>query len=377
MNVRKEFTMPKDTTRTIQNNLVEFGKKLGFIAVMEERIHKRENYAPIYDVVWYLDLDYHFNLSGLEELFINDPELFERIKKLPFAGFEIEGASTSSKNQISNFANLYSGNFLFNFVIVNNCEANGENDTYRRGVKIKNYFSGNSGDRTVFFLDNAHLNESINALSCYDKQIIFFGENSTSRSTFGGEKASVQMYEQIRKYFDGTGLKICQNYSPYVPKIQFEMFREARCKCNQNSFSNFFLRQAFYKDPYDHEEKKSTSPTSSFYIPKLDVVLGFNAPLCFVEWLKTLAEALKNDCAHYPILYGLKNKKIIDESLFISLISIEIESSINKHLNGGIYNMSKNSYAGILVTKESSTTHTEFFKKELGIKNITSYCLEG
>lgn len=369
--------MPKEVTCTIQNNLLEFGKKLGFIAVTEERVHQRSVYAPIYDVVWYLDLEKHFNLSGLEELFVNDPKLFKRISKLPFAGFEIEGSSTTSKNQISNFANLYSGNFLFNFVVVNNCEANGENDTYRRGVKIKNYFAENSGDRNVFFLDNVHLLESMKNLKCYDAKIEAFGNHSGDRQTFGGEKVSVEMYEQIRQYLEDTGLTIAQNYSPYLPKIQFAMLKEARCQSVQNGFADFFLRQAFYREPLDQEAQRAMTATSSFYIPRLDVVLGFNAPKCFVEWLKTIAVALKNDCAHYPILYGLANKKVIDKSLFIALISIEIESSINKHLNGGIYNMSKNSYAGILVTKESAKSHLEFFKGELGIKNITTYSLEG
>lgn len=366
--------MPKKETFVIQQNLVDLGNKMGFISVMEERLHKNECYAPVYDVVWYLDLDMQFNLNGLEELFKNDPELFERIKKLPFAGFEIEGSSTTSKNQISNFANLYSGNFLFNFVIVNNSQANGENDTYRRGVKISNYFTDNSGDRNVFFLDNEHLLKSIDALTCYNSAIDSVDSNSVSRKTFGGEKASIEMYEQIRKYIDHSGLTIFQNYSTDIAIIKFEMLKEANGSNNKNRFSNFYLRQAFYKDPCNHEEKISTSPKTSFYIPKLDVVLGFNAPVCFVSWLKALAEVLQNDCAHYPILYGL-NKGII-EKVFISLVSIEIEASINKHLNGGIYNMAKNSYIGVLVTKEPSKSHTDFFKRELGIKNVTSYCLE-
>jgi len=366
--------MPKDETLAIQKNLVDLGKRMGFISVMEERLHKNECYAPVYDVVWYLDLDKLFYLNGLEELFKNDPDLFNRIKKLPFAGFEIEGASTSSKNQISNFANLYSGNFLFNFVIVNNSQANGENDTYRRGVKISNYFTDNSGDRNLFFLDNEHLLKCMDAISCYDSAIDIVDSNSLQRMTFGGEKASIEMYEQIRQYIDHSGLMIFQNYSTDTAKIKFEMLKEANGRNNKNKFSNFFLRQAFYKDPYNHEEKISTSAKTSFYIPKLDVVLGFNAPLCFVSWLKILAEVLDNDFAHYPILYGFK-RGIID-SLFISLISIEMEFSINKHLNGGIYNMSKNSYIGVLVTKEPSRSHTDFFKRELGIKNVTSYCLE-
>ena len=63
----------------------------------------------------------------------------------------------------------------------------------------------------------------------------------------------------------------------------------------------------------------------------------------------------------------------IIKELFVPLISIEIESSINKHLNGGIFNMSKNSYVGVLVTYEQAQKHVMYFRQELGLKNVISY----
>ena len=147
--------MPKKPTLEIQEALHKFGEKLGFVSVCEEKLPSRaayDYYAPTYDVVWYLELEKHgFNLNKIEKFFQNDPVLFNRIKKLPFAGFEIEGASTSSKNQVGNFANLHGGDFLFGFEVVNNKEANGEADTYRRGLKIKNYFSNTAENRNMFF----------------------------------------------------------------------------------------------------------------------------------------------------------------------------------------------------------------------------------
>jgi len=68
--------------------------------------------------VWYLNLTKHFNFKSLEPMFTNNMDYLDNLEKIPFAGFEIEGACTSSKNQLSNFANLYCGDFLYSFVIV-------------------------------------------------------------------------------------------------------------------------------------------------------------------------------------------------------------------------------------------------------------------
>ena len=86
-----------------------------------------------------------------------------------------------------------------------------------------------------------------------------------------------------------------------------------------------------------------------------------------------MADSLRNDCVHYPVLYSLK---YITNDLFIPLISIEIETSKSKHMNGGICNMSKYSYCGILVSADESHGHIEFLKKHLGIENVTSICKE-
>lgn len=44
--------LPKQSTLEIQNKIKALGEQLGFISVIEERIHERETYAPIYDAVW-------------------------------------------------------------------------------------------------------------------------------------------------------------------------------------------------------------------------------------------------------------------------------------------------------------------------------------
>ena len=181
------------------------------------------------------------------------------------------------------------------------------------------------------------------------------------------------MYEKVRDYIDDTGLTVLQNYTPWIYKVKHEMLKNA---CNGlDVYTDFFLRQSFYKDPCSYEISTAKTPKDNFYMPKLDTVLGFDAPKGFVAWMASLANAVGNDYVHFPILYALKSK--VAKTIFIPLISIEFEYSINKHLNGGIYNMSKNSYVGVLVTEESAKAHTDFFKYELGIKNVTAHSLEG
>lgn len=375
--------MSKSKTLQIQDEIQKLGERLGFISKIEEQLHSHEYYAPKYDVVWELDLEKQYNLSDIRKLFMNDVKLFERIKCFPFAGFEIEGSSTTSKNQLGNFANLYSGNFLYNFVIVNNSEANGENDTYRRGVKLKRYFSENSGDKNVFFFDKCHLEQSVDNLIDFDKELFYDSENLEERGTYGGESEStVMLYEKIRtRFLMNSGLSFKQNYSPWLYDVKYQMAKEASGKIlepdfrTEDCFRHFYTGQVFYREPLDTKAVRVKKLAESLYVPKLDICGGFNAPKGFTAWLKALADVIGNNgVAHFPILYALQRKMI--EDLFVPLIGIEIEANVNKHLNGGIFNMAKNTYAGVVVTKEPALKHVEFYKKELGIKNITAYCLE-
>jgi hypothetical protein len=374
--------MPKNATSRIQQDLRELGQKLGFVSVAEETLpwHAGGAHSPVYDVVWYLDMEKHFRLDGLEPLFANDGDLFARVKKLPFAGFEIEGASTSSKNQVGNFSNLYAGDFLFGFEIVNNIEANGENDTYRRGLKIKNYFTDTSENRNMFFLDNVELRRSLEKIKdrpC-GKNLKEFKEDLRPRKPHGGDVTSIPMYEKIRPCIEETGLFVKQNYEPWIYGIQHEMLQEAESAVDRGNgraeYASFLLRQSYYKDPYSDRLSFARSAQYDFYIPKIDTVLGFSAPDGFTDWLAALADSVQSNYAHFPLLYALKRKLI--RGIEIPLVAIEFEGSVNKHLSGGIYNMSRNAYAGILVTTQPADSRVEFLKKEIGIKNVTSYLME-
>ena len=365
--------MPKESTLKIQHEIMELGNRLGFISCIEERIHNNDIYAPIYDAVWYLDLTKYFDIDALKPILKNEPSMLERIKKLPVAGFEIEGASTSSKNQLGNFGNLYSGNFLYNFVIVNNGEANGENDTYRRGRKIYKYFYEEFEAKNTIFMDYTHLRNSISHLRAVDAMLKIRSNKSKERINFGGDITSTEMFEEIRPSLEKSGMELKQNYSPQMPKIKFRRVCDIFGDVIDEK-AGFMVGKFFHNMPEDESYKIAKKQSDMYYIPKLDVVIGFDLPDGFVEWLYNISTAMKDDYINFPILYALK-ENIIGE-IFVPVISIEFENSINKHCNGGIINMSHYSCFGILMGTESAKPHIEFLKKNMGINNVTDLVSE-
>lgn len=52
-----------------------------------------------------------------------------------------------------------------------------------------------------------------------------------------------------------------------------------------DDYTAFHLRSKFYKEPYKCEGMVATKVADSHYVPKLDIVLGFNAPKGFTSWM--------------------------------------------------------------------------------------------
>lgn len=367
--------MPKSETIDIQKTIVDLGQRLGFDAVMEERIHNNDYYAPIYDVVWYLDLEKQIDFSALEPLYKNSPALLTRMKKLPFAGFEIEGGDVSTKKQIGNFANLHAGNFLFNFEIVNST-VKGSEDIYRRGLKIFRYANEILGERNDFFADISQIEESIRNFPVDSDNKIHIGiTDSISRKDYGGEnEETAAMFNEIFPMLQRSGLFIRQNTEPDICRLKF-MAKKQTFSSDNSGYGKHLLGQAYYEDPKNYIEKIASKTVQGLYAPKTDIEAGFLLPDSFLYWLKELGKAMHYDAVNYPLIFGASNNLI--KEYFVSLIGIELESKVNKHLNGGLCNMYRYSYTGILATEETSDSHIKFLQNELGINNITSYICGG
>lgn len=364
--------MPKKETSEIQKYLVELGTKLGFISRSEEKIKyidnfevqsSNNNYSPIYDVVWYLNSEQY----GLECLYnlVQDKQKNYFKENIPFAVFEIEGSTTTSKNQLGNFLNLSLSNSFLNFVIVNNNKASNENDTYRRGVKICRTYMEFSGYNNFIFLDWAYLkniHKEINFSNLIDEKEHI--NNKLERSKIGGENDSDIMNNLI-KLLEKLNLNIHQNYTP--PAINWHYCLKNKLKQINTSTNDFLLLKKFVFDPNTNEIKKTRGKSSIYYCPQIDFGLTIPIPNNFKQFLIALSNNLNEQVFYYPILSYLKENPNLD--IEFPFIGIEVESNVNKHLNGGVFNMSKFFHLGILISDIKGLDHLNTLKK-IGINNI-------
>lgn len=361
--------MPKNDTLEIQNFIKELGEYLGFISEIEVRLDKENYYSPIYDVIWFLDLSKKFNIDILKK-YISSDIVEKKLKLIPIAAFEIEGAATSSKNQIGNITNLTFGNVLNKFIIVNNEAAIPEKDSYRRGLKITRYFNENLGSSNIIFLDWSQIKDTYNWLNIKeeDREIEINNSYKKTRKGSGGESKSVKIFDNILEDLISSGLEIKQDYTPDKCKMKYylEDYISKKIEIIDEEIEFYFKRKA-YKDPNEKNIFELNRINNRYYLPKLDIVLGFNIQKSFIKWIKGVSKNMGNDILNNELIFSINTNKIKD--IFIPLLSIEIENEINKHLNGAIINMWKNSYLGILISKKQAVGHLEYFKNN-GCNNI-------
>ena len=365
--------MPKEKTKNIQSFLVEIGNKLGFESLREYSFSKKrkvDSYDPIYDVVWFLNLS-EFNVDILKK-YIPTTSYYIDLKKIPLATFEIEGSTTTSKNQVGNFVNLLLNPSLFKFVIVNNSGAKEEYDTYRRGIKIQRTFSNFMGEKNIIFCDWSQLknnNLSLN-LSHEDKKITFSKLNINNRSAVGGEKGSIDVFNRIITDFSCVGMEIKQNYTPETLYWQYEKVKLYQ-SIDANVKFDFLLKKKYVYDPVTKQIKTLKNIKQYFYLPKVDLALGFFLPNSFNIFLKFIAVNMREEVVNFPLLlYILKSKK---NKLFFPYLGVEIESNVNKHLNGGLLNCSLFFYLGLIISPARGKSHISTYKNLCGLNNVFHY----
>jgi hypothetical protein len=317
-------SMAKNETQVIQKYIYDLGKELGFHAEIEYSFGLFDNckYEPRYDVVWFLDLT-NFNCSCLSEIFGNWNTF---LKKHPIAVFEIEGLTTSSKNQIGNFANIMISPALYSFIIVNNNTAANENDTYRRGLKIYRTFKDAFGNRNVIFLDWSQVKRiNLDKLKSKDKEISIPDTSFQERSGLGGEKQSKDIFNEVIKLFSKTGLCIKQNYTPAYFEFMREFYDQYKSICVGTQFNEHLLGRIFINDPVTKEIKPNKKFGDFYYLPKIDISLNFNLPFSFNLFLGKLVDNSGYDYVNYPLLAYIKNNP------FEYLVSVRKAVLANKY----------------------------------------------
>ena len=366
----------KNSTALIQSTLVELGAKLGFEAEREACIEpENTDYAPVHDVVWWMDISPYIDLTKLRPLFTESPIWLNRLSRLPFAVFEIEGSTTSSKNQVGNGANLYACSGLFKFMVVDNGGAGKENDTYRRGVKIARYFRTHWGDRNLAFCDWHHIQQSMHDL--VQGELVGPTTQSNSmiiRSGFGGETVSIPIYDYFAECFCDSGLQVQQNHIPEAIDEEAEAFNALKERIEHfDSEAGVYLGKEFRALPESMRLSKCNSARDCRYMPRLDLVAGFYAPMQFCRWFHSLGNAMREDAVLYPFLFMQKQKL---HPRFINLIAVEIETGMNKHSHGGILNITNHAYCGIWAAPSMARGHLRFMQNRFGIHNVVHFSVD-
>ncbi|MBE1555486.1 hypothetical protein [Sporosarcina limicola] len=339
--------MVKSTTKTIQTQLLMLGKELGFKVEEEYSFQKMQDmYAPRYDVVWLLDV------SELNVDAVSDIPLVEN-QYVPFAAFEIEGSTSSSKNQLGNIGNLKLSPCYYNFLVVNNAAAAKEKDTYRRAMKIVRTMQQMMGKRPLFLFDACMLEK----LPIFEETYVNVNETQKVRlKGSGGEKGSIDVSEKVVNELVKSKLQIDYDRTPDYFKWAFHTDKKT-----------MNLAQ-FTVDPVSFEQKEVKQNGQYYYKPKIDIAAGFYIAGGFIDFLKEMALRLKSDAIHFPLLQYLLDKQL--EELYYPLLGIEIEMKESKHALGGLMNLTNFHQNGWLVAPVAMGSYIETYKYHLGMQNV-------
>ena len=370
--------MPKHTTLQIQDKLVKLGKTLGFDAQMEVAlpVHKgtmaEKSYRPIYDVVWFypsstLTSELLSNLSTL----IDQP--LDRAH-LPFALFEIEGSTTSSKNQVGNFINLYHTTAPLKCMITNNGEAGSENDTYRRGHKIVRSLAKQFGMRNLLFFDAEQLEATLDQ-GYSVTQFVTEGSGLSEKKGHGGEKAKTRAF--LRSLLQPFVGKMIIGEDDRLPESSLrllgcDLYKESILGIEDQALKKketvLGASLGLMAKKYPSSENLESTRSRPLYIPKLDGELGFYLREGVIHWLQKLKLKLGYERGQYPLLHGLPTDP--ETQLFLSLVGIEIEESDSKHALGGLANLKMNSQVGLVIAPSNVEPKLRFMMESLGTSNI-------
>ncbi|GAB6552967.1 hypothetical protein bcgnr5378_06230 [Bacillus cereus] len=338
--------MAKDSTKSIQENIRKIGEDLGFYSEKEFQF-SNSGYSPQYDVVWFLDVA-DLNIQDLRGI-----QLYGG-RYLPFAAFEIEGSTPSSKYQIGNIGNLLSSPCQYRFMIVDNSNATTEKDTYRRGVKILRTMRENIGDHQIIFIDASML-ENLKELK--PTRIHSMNKNIKREKGSGGESKSKPINKLVLCELSNTNLSISEDKVPDYFKMLFSIEKQR------------FISSTYTVEPLEFEQKPIKTDTSYYYKPKIDISAGFTITDGFIDFLKQLSIYLKSDIVHYPLLHFIKTKKV--NELYYPLLGIEIETANSKHAIGSLLNASRYHQFGWFVGTSEMKHVFDAYQYQLGLRNVT------
>ncbi len=296
--------MPKESTLANINELYELGKRLGFICEKEYSPASKGGFSPIFDLVWFMELK-SAQISSLQKYLGAQYGRFFPENRLPIALFELEGGDPTSKNQMGNLVNMSAQPALFRFLITSK-EITA--DMQRRALRIGQSYSLLAGQHNCIVVDISEIPFDFKPLSFAKPSQN--AESSKNRGAGGEKKETQTARQQIFSELSGSGWDLREDWESELMK-------------------NFGKKQ--------------------FYVPKVDLCAGFSLPNSLCSFLYALSQtvdvATLDSCAFLKMLH----KAAPAQPLWQPILAVEIESSDNKHTEGGIFNMSHLAYCGLLI----------------------------
>lgn len=356
--------MQKSSTNKIIDDICLIGEKIGLRSVKEHSFNIESTYSPRYDVVWFLNIKSMNTRKIMQKYLDFDNPWLSYFDELPLAVFEVEGSTTTSKNQVGNLINTYTSPAYFKFIITDNAGAGNENDTYRRGIKIIRSFSKLIGNRNIFLLDNFHLKKIYKIIMV--NPVVYTVDSKMDKQRkkgSGGETISNEHRLKIENDFSECNLVQFMDWEPENYNWYYDQF----ATITANDENDFILgKKVIYKP--DNEIRKVNKRSDYYYVPKLDLCYGFYLVNGFIDFIKNVALCVSPETYNYPLLdYVIKQNK---NKLFFPLVTFEIESGYSKHCNGGIINMSFHSFCGIVIGNLEINSHLKSLHKTFGIQNV-------
>lgn len=347
--------MTKQSTQAIVDQLASIGRSLGLDVRAEYSLPIGEEapYVPRYDLVWLLPMD-AFRTEALRRYVpLVDGHL------LPLAAFEVEGSTTSSKNQIGNVSNLLHSPFFYNFLVVDNKGARKEHDTYRRAVKIVRTLHEQIGHSSVTVLDAS----MVRTLGLFQPVTAFaYPSDPPVTKGSGGETKAIEWTNRVADALRETGLSIQFDRQPELMKQRFAQQKET-------------LQQlSFTVEPVTRTRKPIRRVTDYYYIPKIDMTATFDLGGGWPLFLQRVAHALGEDAAlDARFAHVLAHP---ESSIHHPLLAIEIETSVNKHAIGSLWNAHLYGQFGIIVAPSDFRTLFQTTQYAHGLRNVRHFIEE-
>jgi hypothetical protein len=203
--------------RKLQDELVELGSRLGFLAEEECSLqHLYPGYSPRVDVVWFYPLSKDQS-SAIQMVYDSWPYSSESKLLYPYAAFEITSLDATSKTVMSEIWNLKLAGFRYSFNIVPS--KNPEHPDYmhkERAERIANTLKYFSGFDDAFVVPIEKLEQTISSIDSWTL-------HSGQRVSFKNPMKNVQndIIKGLRELGKRCGFISLSEYTPiWIKKVE-------------------------------------------------------------------------------------------------------------------------------------------------------------